>query len=600
MNSAPACPEALRQGHHGAQDVPDDGFTLIEVMVAMGIIAVVMAGVSMFAVRSLSVVGQQRARHAAILVADGAMERVRALPGASLADRRDQASTTQQWAEAAAGVRTYLNDLTPAFDTAPAVGSPTLPLLEATTINGVRYTVQWYVGRCWQATSATPCTAVAARVEFFRVIVAVSWASAGCGGDLCSYVTTTLSSTTNDDAVFNTNDAAIAPAISYPPPQTLGLGDDANLQMVASGGSPPLSWSGTGLPDGLTVRSDGVVVGTATRTGSFTATVSVTDSFGLQDSIAFPWRVSTMTCADPGARTAERAAPVSFTVSCTGGTAPLSWVAAGLPPGLSIDSSTGAVTGRPTTAGVSSATITATDSRGRSSAVSFSWTVIVVPYASLVLADQPLGYWRMSDTQVTQALDSSGNGWHGAYQGGPTFNRAGALAQDTDTATAFNGSTTRMSAPDRNDFVGQAPFSLEVWVRPASFGASGDYKVLIRKAAGGDGFYMWMNSVYGFGFERTASSQIGRIGTGPVSAGAWYHVVGTYDGMSMRVYLNGVLKQQGYHVTAMADNTAVLDIGFYPTLPSYVMNGDLDEVAVYGTALSAARVTAHYEKGRSG
>ncbi|WP_412537926.1 trypsin-like serine protease [Longispora sp. K20-0274] len=87
---------------------------------------------------------------------------------------------------------------------------------------------------------------------------------------------------------------------------------------------------------------------------------------------------SGISVTNPGAQTStvgSAVTPVGHTAS--GGTAPYAWSATGLPAGLSISSSTGQITGTPTTAGTSTVTVTATDSSSpaKSGSASYSWTV---------------------------------------------------------------------------------------------------------------------------------------------------------------------------------------------------------------------------------
>jgi len=84
-----------------------------------------------------------------------------------------------------------------------------------------------------------------------------------------------------------------------------------------------------------------------------------------------------VTVANPGNQTSTVGTAVNRTNSATGGTAPYTWSATGLPAGLSISASTGTITGTPTTAGTSNVTVTATDSSSpaKTGSASFTWTV---------------------------------------------------------------------------------------------------------------------------------------------------------------------------------------------------------------------------------
>jgi Zn-dependent metalloprotease len=80
--------------------------------------------------------------------------------------------------------------------------------------------------------------------------------------------------------------------------------------------------------------------------------------------------------ANPGSKSGTVGTAItSFTMSASGGTAPYTWSATGLPAGVTIGSSTGTVSGTPTTAGTYNVTVTAVASSGGSGSTSFTFTV---------------------------------------------------------------------------------------------------------------------------------------------------------------------------------------------------------------------------------
>jgi secreted trypsin-like serine protease len=78
---------------------------------------------------------------------------------------------------------------------------------------------------------------------------------------------------------------------------------------------------------------------------------------------------------NPGNQSSTVGTAVTLGNSATGGTAPYTWSATGLPAGLVISSSTGQITGTPTTAATYTTTVTAQDSAGQTGSTSFTWTV---------------------------------------------------------------------------------------------------------------------------------------------------------------------------------------------------------------------------------
>jgi len=73
-------------------------------------------------------------------------------------------------------------------------------------------------------------------------------------------------------------------------------------------------------------------------------------------------------------------------------------------------------------------------------------------------------------------------------------------------------------------------------------------------------------------------------------------VVATYDGKTMRLYVNGKLAADGRSTQGLATGKAGLTVGA-KTGGGENFSGTIDDVAVYGVALSASTVAAHYKAG---
>jgi len=81
------------------------------------------------------------------------------------------------------------------------------------------------------------------------------------------------------------------------------------------------------------------------------------------------------TVNNPGSRTGTVGQATSLQMTASGGTAPYTWSATGLPPGLSINASTGLISGTPSTAGTYTVTVTARDSANQTGSATFTWTI---------------------------------------------------------------------------------------------------------------------------------------------------------------------------------------------------------------------------------
>ncbi len=154
----------------------------------------------------------------------------------------------------------------------------------------------------------------------------------------------------------------VAPAIvGTPPNATVGVGYSFGFTAT---GTAPITWSTTGtLPAGITFNSaSGVLSGTPLTAGTFS--FSVVAANGTLPNATKP--VSIVVAPIPVAPTISGtppsgaiSVPYSFTFTASG-TAPATWTSSGtLPPGLTLNASTGAVAGTPTTAGSFTFSVTA-------------------------------------------------------------------------------------------------------------------------------------------------------------------------------------------------------------------------------------------------
>lgn len=372
----------------------DEGFSLLEVMMSMFVIGTVMAAVAPFLVTSVALSNRQRADQAAVQVANGAIERVRALKPQFLAVGRDKASADAQWNDAPEQVDELLDHMVPVSDLGAGSGDGTQAALPTdavkVTINRTEYEQEWYVGRCWQVkldsvpTPApgtppvgTTCDKTDIGVPFFRVVVSVRWQHAACPSG-CVYVASTLISNAVDP-VFDTNRPP--PKVGKVVAQTWYTNEFATYQITSTGGRLPLKWTATGLPPGLAMDADsGVIRGTPTTVGTYNpVVVEVTDKDGLSDDAEFSWTVANdLVLPAQAARSTRNNTAVTATITATGGIQPLTWSATGLPAGLTM-SPGGVITGRTAATGAVTykTTVTVTDSgtTPRVRTANFDWYV---------------------------------------------------------------------------------------------------------------------------------------------------------------------------------------------------------------------------------
>jgi len=230
-----------------------------------------------------------------------------------------------------------------------------------------------------------------------------------------------------------------------------------SASVIASGGVPPISYSGSGLPDGLSLASSGAISGTPTTAGQFSIQVTATDSSKgaapASVSATFSITILPPTLAFGPASLPDGTVGVAYSgsVTATGGTKPYSFSLSGLPDGLTA-SAAGSVTGTPTTAGTFTVSATVSDAAGGTAAQTYTIKIappalsitttsapngtVGTPYSAAFAASGGTQPYTFSATGQPQGLTMSSSGTlSGTPQSAGTFSVA-VTVKDSTGATA--------------------------------------------------------------------------------------------------------------------------------------------------------------------
>lgn len=226
------------------------------------------------------------------------------------------------------------------------------------------------------------------------------------------------------------------------------------------------------------------------------------------------------------------------------------------------------------------------------------------PYSLAVASDNPLLYWRLDEKSGTTARDKTANKFDGTYSAADVELGIPSLVGDSNASVRVNvGGSIDGPLDAKLAFVGNAAFSIECWV---SFPAPPtEIETIVSRASEskGTGYSMWLDPAgsgvraYFGRYEANVGATIASNEAAPLAVGATYHLVGVYDGAKLTLYVDGAS-------TEIAATTALTNGGYRlrvgrseDTEPKLAAR--VDELAIYGSALSKARIEAHRDIGKA-
>jgi hypothetical protein len=226
--------------------------------------------------------------------------------------------------------------------------------------------------------------------------------------------------------------------------------------------------------------------------------------------------------------------------------------------------------------------------RARDAAGNTTTTAVVSVTVSNAVSTGLVGAYAFDEGTGTTALDSSGTG-----NGGTLSNAAWTTAGVFGSALSFNGSNAWVSIADSASLDLTTSMTLEAWVRPSSI--TSDWRtIILKERPSGLAYALYAAD----GASRPPAGYVSVNGTDAAAVApttlplnTWTHVAMTYNGATLRLYVNGQLVGSRATTGSAPVSASPLRIGGNAVWGEW-FSGSIDEVRIYNRALSQAEIQA--------
>jgi len=213
------------------------------------------------------------------------------------------------------------------------------------------------------------------------------------------------------------------------------------------------------------------------------------------------------------------------------------------------------------------------------------------------MTDGLVGHWKMDDDVSGDAqtiIDYSGNGHDGLTDDSDDTLDCTSVGK-FNLACNFSGDNDTIEVTSSTDFQTQRP-TVAAWIKSDNTAA---FHQIVNYGVGGTnrGWRLITNGTsVMFGVRDGSTTYDAQSAFGTISQGEWHHVVGVYDGSTVKVYVDGELGTTTASFTGTIDYTSPpnLTVGGSET-QSNDYDGAIDEVRVYNRALSSTEAEKLYK-----
>jgi hypothetical protein len=191
--------------------------------------------------------------------------------------------------------------------------------------------------------------------------------------------------------------------------------------------------------------------------------------------------------------------------------------------------------------------------------------------------------YAFSETNGTTAADASGNGHPGSVSGA-TWIATGKFGR----ALSFDGVNDLVTVPNAPDLNPATGLTVMAWIYPTV--SNGVRDVVIKEGAGVDVYNLYHRNWRGRPEANVLIGGVNRTAEGTsLPKNTWSHVASTYDGVTLRLFVNGVQVASTAAAGSIPSSTGPLRVGGN-SLWGEFFKGRIDEVRVYNRALSQAEI----------
>ena len=210
-----------------------------------------------------------------------------------------------------------------------------------------------------------------------------------------------------------------------------------------------------------------------------------------------------------------------------------------------------------------------------------------LPSATASAVTGPVASYNFNSTSGTTLTDASGYHNNGTLLNGPNWTTNGKYG----SALLFDGVDDKVVVPDSNSLDLTNKLTLEVWVYPTSSMNGWDTILLKEQPPGSLVYALYVDTANNlpYGGIYANGEQILQ-GTSPLPLNTWSQLALSYDGATLRLYVNGQLVRSKAQTGSLPVTSGVLGIGGNNIWSDQYFSGRIDEIRIYNRALTQQEI----------